>query len=241
MTGDPFHHDDDQGAGAHHRRPQDSPLGEEPSSLAADLFLIMLDDASGRLRVHPRIVGFCLVAALLVELWMGGHLVLARGRVSVVGGRPLPEDALLRGTLGWLLTDPDQAECRPWVEALAATAVDRMARHLEAGGWIRLVERRRLTGQAVVYEPIDRNRVFWRTGRLTSALANGPTWSDVFLFVLVDAAGFTPALLVDSASPPTRERLTAVVDRLGQVYPDVADLAGVVRALTDRVATAPRR
>ena len=214
-------------------------LGSEPPTLAADLFLIMLDDLSGKLRVHPRAAGYALAGALLVELWMKNRITLDKFQVIVKPDQALPENDLLRRTLGWLLTEPEQVGVTSWVEAMSAPALDHVADQVERAGWIRRVERRR-PGAGPLYESVDRNRVFWRTGRLTSALTGEWEWPDAFLFVLVDAAGFTTGLFRNTASPPSRDHLVGVFESVRDKYPSVVELVSVVRNLVDRVAVAPR-
>lgn len=212
-----------------------------PPTLAADLLLIMLDDSSGKLRVHPRVAGYALAGALLVELWATRRITMDNLQISIALDQRLPADDLLRTTLGWLLTEPEEVGVTSWVEALAATALDRVAHQLVRSGWIRRVGRRRLTGSGAVYEPVDQNRMFWRAGRLVTVLASEPQWSDALLFALIDAAGFTPGLLLNVASPPSRTHLGSVVDKVRRTYPAVADVVGVVQNRVDRVAVAPRR
>ena len=208
-----------------------------PPTLAADLMLIMLDGSSGRLRVDRQTVSYALAGALLVELWLTGRITLERCRVVSVPDRPLPTDDLLRRTLGWLLTEPDHAEVGPWIEALASSALDLVAEQLERSGWIRRVDRH-LSAAGVIYEPVDRLRVVWRSDRLVSVLAGDPQWPDLLLFVLVDAAGFTSRLLRTSGRPPSRDRLVALYEGVLRSYPSVVELMSVVSGIVDRTVAA---
>lgn len=211
-------------------------VGEEPPTLAADALLTMIDDATGALRAHPRVAGYVVAGALLIELWMGRHVELGETGVTVVAEQRLPADGLLRVALGWLLAEPELVAPAACVEALAVSALDRAAGQVEGLGWIRRVERRR---KGVLYEAVDRTQVYWRRARLTVALAQRPTWSDVFLFTLLDAAGLTPELLGDGAYSPSSKQVSTLSASLRETYPVVVELASAVRRLADRVALAP--
>ena len=198
--------------GGVHRFDATGPTGDlkpGPLNVADDLFLIMLDDAKGQLRVHPRVAGYALAGALLAELCQERHITLDRLRVQVVLDQPLPADAALRRTLGLLLVEPEQVGVASWVEYLATTALDRVSRQLESAGWNLRTPHRRMGGTRVRYEPKDRNAVFWRASRLPTVLVAEPAWRDLVLFGLVEAAGFAATLLGGCASPPAPERLTS--------------------------------
>jgi hypothetical protein len=209
-----------------------------PPTLAGELFLILLNDGNGRLRVQNRITGYVLGAAMLLDLYVKQRITLENMTVDVVASQPLPTDRLTRRTLGWLLYEPDQVGVSSWVQALATTAIADVAEHLEAVEWIRREPMRR--GRAR-YEPVIPNRVFWRAGRLAQSVHGASPWPDPFLFALIDAAGFTPGLFTASAvSPPPRTQLDEIVRQVAHQHPGVMDLIGVVRDLTARVALAPR-
>src|SRR5690349_8382104 len=94
--------EEDRLSGADLARPR--VLGYE---IADDLFLLMLDDRSGRLRVHGDVVGAVLAAALLAELAAGDWIVvgdeaLEPGPVAVRRER-VPVDALAHLTLETIL------------------------------------------------------------------------------------------------------------------------------------------
>ena len=204
--------------------------------MAADALLTMVDDATGVLRAHPRVAGYVVAAALLVELWMAGHVDLGESGVTVVPDQRLPADAVLRVALGRLLVEPELVAPAACIEALAVSALERAAGQVETLGWIRRVERRR---KGVLYEAVDRTQVYWRRARLTVTLAKRPKWSDVFLFTLLDAAGLATTLLAEGSYPPSRDQIKTLSASLQQSYPAVVALAAAVRTLADRVALAP--
>ena len=93
---------------------------------------------------------------------------------------------------------------------------------------------------SVRFEAVDRQRVFWRPSRLLLMLGRQPTWPDIFLFALVDAAGLAEGLLAQAAYPPPPERIRTLSAGLAQSYPGTVELVAVVRRLADRIAVAPR-
>ena len=217
-------------------------LGEQPPTLAADLMLIMLDEWTGTLRVHPRVAGYGLAGALLVDLYLGGHVTLAHQRVMAPAGQPLPGDPVLRVALGWLLTTPERSDLAEWVQSLGASAADWLGAQLERDGWVRQSRRRstRGGGRGSRLVPVERNRVYWRPCRLATVLAREPTWGDGFLFALLDAIGFAPVVLATAVpAPPPRDRLVALCAALRASHPAVVALAATVSQLASRVTVAP--
>ena len=84
------------------------------------------------------------------------------------------------------------------------------------------------------------NRVFWRPCRLATALARNPTWTDAFLFALVDAVGYAPAVLAAAVpNPLTPKQIARLSAELRASHPDVVDLAATVSRLASRTAMAP--
>lgn len=212
-------------------------LGAPPPTLAADLLLIMTDELSGVLRVHPRVAGFGLAGALLVELWMGGQVVVADGQLAVAARARLPDDGVLRVVVGWLLTEPQRSAVADWVPSLGVSALGWVTDALVDAGWVRAAARRRGGPR---FEAVDRARVLWRGHRLPAVLAGSPSWPDVFALALLDAVGYAPRMLADAVAGPSRERIAALSVRLRQECAPVVEVASVVAALTARAALAPR-
>ncbi|MBN1173072.1 MAG: GPP34 family phosphoprotein [Micromonosporaceae bacterium] len=226
--------------GAHRPQQPGGSAGLRPGSLtlAGDLFLIMLDDATGRLRVHEKAAGYALAGVLLIEAWATGHLAIGAGQVRVVGHRP-PEDPLVHRILGWIMTEPEQTHLDAWVRFLATVAVGTVADQVTAAGWI-VQERRRFSGRRVLFAPTDRNAVFWRAGRLARQLRCGPTWADAVCCALLDAVGAVAQTIGGLGDADTPALIEAAVGWLRQSYPEVAAVCGQVQALSARAAISLR-
>lgn len=218
-----------------------SDLESGPLTLAGDLLLIMLDDATGRLRVRPRIASYALGGALLVEWWVAERDIPDRPRPwsrRVVVPGPLPSDdpVWTRGGLEWTV--------REWVESLATIAVDTVADWLVGAGWVRRERRMGLTGRREVLTPVRRNAAFWRPGRLATALTETPeeqvAGEDLTLAALLDAVGFA-AQSVGSFRPwMDPGRLTRIRHILTQEYRPMAEVCENVQAIAARAAISQR-
>ena len=137
--------------------------------LADELFCIAHDDRTGRPRLHPRVTGLGLAAALLGELVLFGRVDIADGGVYVVHRDP-PADALAHATMAQLLAQPQHRDVRTWLAFLAETALDAVAQRLVLAGVWQQTEHRRFARTRVSYLPVDANQVVWRSVRLARLL-----------------------------------------------------------------------
>ncbi|MBT8225914.1 MAG: GPP34 family phosphoprotein [Dactylosporangium sp.] len=208
-------------------------------TLAGDLLLIMLDDATGRLRVRPRVAGYGLAGALLIELWWAGLVAVDARRIRVLNRRP-PDDPLLRRLLGSMMTEPERTGIGGWVEYLATGAVEDVAGRLVETGWIRVEQRLGLSGRHPVFVPVDRSAVFWRAGRLAGQAGRVPTWVDLALYGLLDAVGVASQTVGCLAASGAGHRLAAGPGRLPAQPPPVVAVCGQVQALVARAAISLR-
>lgn len=231
--GDPF------GVARHRLGGASEELAPGPLTLSGDLFLILLDDVTGRLRVRPRIAGYAISGALLVELWWTGQVAVEAERVRVLD-RGLPEDPLSRRLVGWMMTEPARTNIAEWVECLATVAVDAVADELVIASWIRRERRMGLAGRREVFVPVSRNAVFWRAGRLAAELAGGPTATDLALIGLLDAVGVAAQTVGRLDDPDTAQLIREGVDRLSVMCPSAAVVCGCVQALSARAAISRR-
>lgn len=190
-----------------------------PLSLTGDLFLITLDDRSGRSRVRAAPVA--LAGGLLAELLTAGDVSLTGGRLTLTEAAP-PTDPLLRRTLGW--TEPVY-----WLRHLASVAVGEIASRLAGDGWIHLVERGLLRPRPV-YRPVDANDVFWRPSRLFHDLNARPSFDDLILYALIDAVDFTTLAFqaCGGVAPNLRDWIFA---QLAEHRPEHLALVNTTRAL----------
>ncbi|MFD0884946.1 GPP34 family phosphoprotein [Streptosporangium algeriense] len=136
--------------------------------LANDLFFVMHDNATGRMRVHARLAGLGLAAAILGELMLAGRTTvgLAAGqiRVVVLDTAP-PEDALTRTALNHIIAEPSH-RFHTWLQFLARTALADVAARMTADGLLRPPGRRLSRRQA----PVDVNVAAWPGGRVNLAI-----------------------------------------------------------------------
>jgi hypothetical protein len=167
-----------------------------PLMLADELYCVSHDDQTGRSRLHPRVLGTGLAAALLGELVLFGRVeITGLGEVAVRDRMP-PPDALARQVLALLLTQPQRRDVRTWLAYLASTGVGPVAQRLVAAGLWRREEYRRLGRTRVSYLPVDPDAVCWRAVRLAGLLASAEPLAlpDVVLAGLVALTGLTEAV-----------------------------------------------
>lgn len=182
--------------------------------LADELFLIMHDDGSGRPRIHPRLAGLGLAAALLSELVLFGSVAVSSGQVAVLDRRP-PADGLAHTVLDQLVGEPQHRTVRIWLDFLGQTAVDAVAQRMMRSGWIVRAESRRLWRTAVAYRATDINAAAWPEARLRGlVIQRSPmTVTDVMLLALIAAIGLTREFLADT-DPRAPRYVTQVIASL---------------------------
>ncbi|MFC7643242.1 GPP34 family phosphoprotein [Streptosporangium lutulentum] len=103
--------------------------------LANDLFFVMHDNATGRMRLHARLTGLGLAAAILGELMLAGRITVelaaGRTRLVVLDAAP-PGDTLTRAALDHIVAEPSH-RFRTWLQFLARTALADVAARMTAG------------------------------------------------------------------------------------------------------------
>jgi hypothetical protein len=208
--------EEDRLSGADLARPR--VLGYE---IADDLFLLMLDDRSGRLRVHGDVVGAVLAAALLAELAAGDWIVvgdeaLEPGPVAVRRER-VPVDALAHLTLETILGRRELRGVREWIAVLAGTAERDVAERLGRAKRIS-VKRRRGFGGGNLYPPTNTNDAAWPRARISDHCRSRRRldFPDVVLVGLCHAAGLLHNVLDDAPDGTYEAAMRQVTDRLAQ-------------------------
>lgn len=210
---------------------------ERPYLLADDLFLVALNDATGRPRLQTRILGAALAGALLGELVIGQHLTVHDGRPYPTTSHP-PPDALQHTTLEQLRAEPHH-DLRTWVIYLARDAEADVARRLTVARVIQARDARRLFGRPVTtYQPTDQAQAPWRPVRLARLLRTSPylDWQDRALAGLVAATGLQHHVLID-ADDATYAALDAVVAALP---PPLAAIVATVHAVAGQAVLTHR-
>lgn len=167
--------------------------------LADELFCIAHEDRTGRAKLHPRVAGLGLAAALLGELVLYGRVDIRDGAIYVVRRDP-PGDALSHATLAHLVAQPQHRDVRTWLAFLAETATDAVAQRLALAGLWRREAHRRLGRTRVGYLPTDSNAVAWRPIRLARLLTSAEPVSepDAMLAGLVGITGLAGDVLWQS-------------------------------------------
>jgi Golgi phosphoprotein 3 (GPP34) len=168
--------------------------------LADDLFLIALDDRTGRFRLEAGALALGLGGALLAELLIAGSIAISSERVSVRPRTP-PPDSLTHSIVELLAAEP-QHSLRTWITYLARDAMEKTAERLVRDRHIRREETRTLLLRpgTVTYPAVDPSLVFWRSARVTQLIEERAVteWSDCVLVGLANATGLVRLLLRDS-------------------------------------------
>lgn len=182
--------------------------------LADELFLIALDDRTGRFRLSPKVLGLGLAGALLGELLLDGRITVEGDRLRVVDRRR-PADAVAHTVLDQLVTEVAVHGVRSWLVFLARDATGQVADRLLRAGVIRREQSRRLFRAEMIYPPTDVNTAHLPTARLATALRAGRqvSWGDALLLGLVVATGLDDHLLF-TADAAARDYLTHLIEHL---------------------------
>jgi hypothetical protein len=194
--------------------------------LADDLFLVALDDRTGRSALHPKALGLGLAGALLSELVLCGNISVNGQQVQVIN--PNPPGPLGATVLAHMIAEP-QHPLRIWLEFLAQDAMDAVGERVTRGGLVERRENRVLLRTTVTYRPVDPAVVAWRPMRLEQMLVRRQEISlpDAVLLGLVSATGLTRRVMWDG-SPEDFDYLRALVAALP---PPLADIVSDVESL----------
>jgi hypothetical protein len=208
--------------------------------LADDLFLIALDDRTGRFRLEAGTLGLGLSGAMLAELLLAGNIAISADRV-LVKPRTAPPDSLTHSIMELLAAEP-QHTLRIWLTFLARDAIEKIAERLIRDRHIRREETRTLLLRpgTVTYPPVDSSQVFWRSARITKLIEEHAItdWSDCFLVGLAHATGLIRLLLRDT-DEAARAYLVWLLQQL-ESSPDAQQLCTAIttvaaaRAMTNR-------
>lgn len=166
--------------------------------LADDLYFVAHEETSGKSRLHPRVTGLALAAALLGELVMAGKIDMRSGMISIIDRQP-PTDALAHTILDQLISERQQHATHTWLAFLGTTATDQVCQRMVRGGHLNRSESRGLLRTTVRYVPADRSAAAWPEARLRRFLTRGEqlTIQDAVLAGLVEASDLTRHVLWD--------------------------------------------
>lgn len=193
--------------------------------LADDLFFVVHDNVTGRMRLHSRLTRLGLAAAILGELMLAGRIVMRSeaGRIWFAAVNAVPaDDVLTRTVLGHIVTEPAHP-VRTWLQFLARTAHGDIGARMIAAGLLypptRLSRRR---------APVDANVAAWPLDRVNLAIQRRRplhTQDAVLLGLIVATGGGqlalwdrNPAYLSDSTaalSAPLQELIAQTEAAVG--------------------------
>jgi hypothetical protein len=180
--------------------------------LADELFFVVHDVQTGKLRLHARTAGLGLAGALMGELVLNGNLDVANGTLTVIDGQPLPEDDLGYRVLRQLTSDRQNRSLRTWLAFFAQGAVERVGVRLTRAGQVQAGKTRRPWGTVLRYVPTDLNAAVWPADRLNLLVSRGDPleFSDAMLAGLVAVTGLTKQVWWDGDAVTFRNIAAAV-------------------------------
>jgi hypothetical protein len=208
---------------------------EGTGRLADDLYLMSVDDRTGKGLLAPRAIGMGLAAALLTELVVERRVRVVPEAVLVSDRTPL-RDGVLTDVLGRLTGEAETHEPREWLIYLGLTAADEVAGRLGEAGYLQRAQRK--WGRAQPWIPVSSDAAYMPVNRALRAL--NPSYRlalyNVALVALAEASGLGPRL---QASGPDRclDQLPAVEAQLG---PDLRELIVQLRLAVATVVLSQR-
>ncbi|MGI5213386.1 GPP34 family phosphoprotein [Plantactinospora sp. CA-290183] len=210
--------------------------------LADDLYLIALDERTGRYRRPERAVRLALAAALLGELVLAGRLDIRGRRLVVVQQRTRPADPLAATVEHRILAEPGAVPVAGWLDYLAQEYPDKIVSRLRDRGWIIPAVTRRLWSRTVVARPASRDRatdIAWRAPRIANALTGQGVcgWEELLLARLMMILDLLAPVVYDGQ---IRKAERHVEERIREALPLWA-LTAVTKAAVDQITLSHRR
>ena len=217
MNGDAYHADRRTGPpGPTRRRPSNRPF----VPLADELFLVLLDESTGRFLAARSIVALSLAAGLIAEL--AAHLDVSGDRLIVVGRKP-PQDALTHKILDQMAGESRTHPTHDWLAFFSQNSVDQISERMASRGLIRIESRRRLLSKEELYFTDDPSTAAWPLVRLRRYLTQPDpaplTGRDAFLMVATDATGLRQEL-IEHGSQDGREMARSRLDAIRKQVPN---------------------
>ena len=103
--------------------------------VADDLYLMAHHETSGKPFLQPRPLGIGLAGALLAELMLGGHVLVAPDS-TVTADLTVPGDDLARQVRSQIAGEPEQHLLLQWLLFLGQSAAGGVGRRLERAGYL---------------------------------------------------------------------------------------------------------
>jgi hypothetical protein len=208
--------------------------------LADDLWRIGHEDATGRKLVNESGLSLGLAAALLGELWLGGHVWIGQGQLQLAGGQPPPADELTGSVVRLLAHETGDFTLSSWLAFLAGESYKKVTARMFAAGHIER-ERRHLISSAT-WLATDTKRAVQPLLHLRHRLSHGYplVCYELALAGLASECGLREALLDGAFDPAVlRERLGEWL-RWPDMHPALADLLRHTQAAASRAAMTAR-
>lgn len=155
--------------------------GADGPVLADEVYWLVHDDVTGRVRTAGRSAGVMLAAAVLAELIAAGDACLVDGRVVAFVPVLAGDDGLRAGVLAQVIAEDERYTVRQWLELLSEDMRERVAERMVAAG--RACRRAGLWRREVVANPGDEGPAWMRVG-LIEAVRRGDVLGAPQLFLL---------------------------------------------------------
>jgi len=169
---------------------------DEPLSIADDLFLISLDERTGRTRLHQRALSVGVAGGLVAELVLHGLIRWDGTRFAVTRTGAAPPRQHHEAMLAQIAAEP-QHELTVWLAFFAQTAADTVADSLVERGFLTAQTSRVLVRTRTSWQATDTSALAWRSLRLANLIAKRDVrnWQDGVLVALVAATGLSDHVL----------------------------------------------
>ncbi len=203
--------------------------------LADDLYLMAHDENTGRPQLQPRALGMGLAGALLAELMLAGRVDLTEAAVFVTDRTP-PADRLLRYIHDQILSEGERHPPRDWLQFLARTSAEDVARRLGEAGYLSLLTSR-VPWRGDRWVPVDADCAFAPFTRVRATLDRTQplTLPGATLTGLAAACGLSTRLL--NYAPANSRRPEDAVE---QLWPGLRELITQTRVAVDSAVLAHR-
>jgi hypothetical protein len=203
--------------------------------LADDLYLMAHDENTGRPQLQPRAMGMGLAGALLAELMLMGRVDLNDVAVFITDRTP-PPDRLLHYIHDQILSEGEQHPARDWLQFMARTSAEDVARRLGEAGYLSLLTSR-VPWRGDRWIPVDADCAFAPFTRVRATLDRTQplTVPGAALTGLATACGLSSRLL--NYAPANSRRPEDAVE---QLWPGLRELITQTRVAVDSAVLAHR-
>lgn len=170
------------------------------------------------MRLHPRLTGLGLAAAILGELMLAGRITVdsatGEARIAVVNSAPVA-DSVDQSALNHILAEPTHS-LQVWLQFLARTAHADVAARMTEAGLLNPPSGRLLSRRQA---PVDPNTALWPAGRLNLAIQRGQRLDtqDALLLGLIVVTTVARIVLWEPGSPHVSASIAALPAPFGEL------------------------